>query len=135
MKDKIILIDTHMSVKTPEGFFPGLSDELAKLLKPDAIVLLEYDPKVIIERRKKDLKLKKMESIEVGVVRMPRKREIESEEEIEQHQQFNRNYAFIVGNVADAPVKILNLRFKEKKPYEHAEKAAEEIIEMIRRMK
>lgn len=132
MKNKIILIDTHLSVKTPGGYFPGLSDELAKLIKLDRIILLEFNPKDIIKRRKKDAKLKKIESAEIGTIRMPREREIETEKEIEEHQQFNRHYAFIVANVADATVKILNLRFKEKKPFEHAKKAAEEIIKLIK---
>jgi adenylate kinase len=132
MKDKIVLIDTHLSVKTPKGFFPGLSDELAKMIRLDGIILLEFNPKDVIKRRKKDAKLKKIESAEIGTIRTPREREIETEAEIEEHQQFNRHYAFIVGNVADAPVKILEFRFKERKPFEHAKKAAEEIVKLIK---
>jgi adenylate kinase len=133
MKDKIVLIDTHMSVKTPNGYFPGISDELAKLLKPDVIVVLEFDPKDVIERRKKDEKLKKIEPLEFGILRTPRERDIETEAEIEQHQQFNRQFAFTVGNVADAAVKVVDLRYEQKKPFEHAEKAAEEIIKLIQK--
>ncbi len=132
MKNKIILIDTHLSVKTPMGFFPGISDDLAKLAKIDIIIVLEFNPKDVIERRKKDLPRKKFESVETGVIRIPRQRDIETEKEIELHQEFNRQIAFIVGNVADAAVKIISLRTPQKKPFEHAKIAANKIIEIIK---
>jgi adenylate kinase len=132
IRDKIILIDTHLSVKTPKGYFPGISDDLAKLVGLDSIVLFEFNPKDVIKRRKKDAKLKKIEAAEVGTIRIPRQREIETEAQIKEHQEFNRNYAFIVANVADATVKILDLRFKEKRSFDQAKKAAEEIIKLIK---
>lgn len=120
MKDKILLINTHVTIKTPYGYFHALSEKTMKIMKPDMIVLLEFDPKDILKRRMKD---------------KSRKRDIESLEEIEEHQTVNRNVAFDVASAFECPVKIINLRFKEKKPFEHAIKGAKEIVKLVEMMK
>lgn len=133
IKSKMLIIDTHVALKSPHGYFPGLPDHIAKLINPDKLILLEFNPSDVLIRRKKDLKLKKPEPTEIGTIRIPRaERDIETEEEIEQHQKVNREYAYIIGNVANCAVKIINLRFKEKKPYEQAYKGAEEIIKELK---
>ncbi|MDW8034144.1 MAG: adenylate kinase [Nitrososphaerota archaeon] len=118
MKGKV-LIDTHISIKTPAGFFPSLPDKLVGMLKPDAIILLEFNPRDIIKRRVED---------------KSRKRDVESVKEIEDHQKFNRIFASAAAAVASCPLEVINLMFKEKKKFEHAYKAAEEIIKIIRRL-
>lgn len=113
-----VLIDTHVSIKMQGGYYPGLPLEAARNMMPDAIVLLEYLPEDIIERRKKDLK-----TVRAG-------REIESEEEIEMHQQINRIFAASVANSVQCLLIILNLRFKQSREFEHTEIAGERIIEL-----
>ncbi len=114
-----VLIDTHLTIKMQGGYYPGLPAEAAKMMACDTIVLLEYNPSDVIERRKKD-----MQGTRTG-------REIESEEEIEMHQQINRIFAATVANTAQCLLVILNLRFKQKRDYEHTEIAAEKIIELF----
>jgi adenylate kinase len=119
MKDKIILIDTHLSIKTPSGYFPGLSEKVVSTIKPEAIVILEFDPKDVIERRSKDPK---------------RKRDKETEKQIEEQQKMNRDFAFAAATEEEgATVEIINLRYRQKKPFEHTVKAANEIIKIIKR--
>lgn len=114
-----VIIDTHASIKIGGGYYPGLPDRIISKLKPDVILLLEYDPKVILERRKKD---------------PDRFRDLESEEEIEMHQQANRYYAFAAANAGESTVHVLNFRGKpESRPFEHAEVAAEYIVNLILR--
>ncbi|RFA96861.1 adenylate kinase [Pyrobaculum aerophilum] len=114
-----VIIDTHASIKIGGGYYPGLPDRIISKLKPDVILLLEYDPKVILERRKKD---------------PDRFRDLESEEEIEMHQQANRYYAFAAANAGESTVHVLNFREKpESRPFEHAEVAAEYIVNLILR--
>jgi len=48
------LLDTHCSVFTPSGYFPGLPFELLKRLKVDALVLITADVKEIAARRQND---------------------------------------------------------------------------------
>ena len=116
MKDKIILLDTHVSIETSEGYFPGLSDRTIAIIKPDIIVLLEFNPKDILERRKKDTS---------------RQRDLDSVEKIEQHQKINENFAAAAANYAECPLEIISLRTKQKKPFEHAKIAADKIISLI----
>jgi len=119
MQEKYVFIDTHIAIKTAYGFFPGVSHQTAEIVKPEIIILLEYLPEVIIERRIKDI---------------TRKREIESEKEIEEHQEINREFAIAVASHVQASVEIVNLRYKEEKPFEHAEKGAEEIVKIIKKL-
>jgi adenylate kinase len=118
MKDKIILVDTHMCIKTPSGYLPGMSDKVASIVKPDAVVVLDFDPKDVLERRKRDPK---------------RKRDIETKEVIEEHQNFTKQFALNTAAKVEAVVEVINLRYKQKKPFEHAEKAADEIVKIIKR--
>ena len=119
MKSKIILIDTHLSVKTPSGYFPGLSEKVTSIIKPEVIVILEFNPKDVIERRRKDSK---------------RKRDMETEKEIEEHQKANREFAFAAATEAEgATVEIINLRYRQKKLFEHTIKAGNEIVSIIKR--
>jgi adenylate kinase len=119
MQEKYVFIDTHIAIKTAYGFFPGVSHQTAEIIKPEIIILLEYLPEVIIERRIKDI---------------TRKREIESEKEIEEHQEINREFAIAVASHIQASVEIVNLRYKEKKLFEHAEKGAEEIVKIVKKL-
>jgi adenylate kinase len=119
LKEKYVFIDTHIAIKTPHGFFPGISHQTAEIIKPELIILLEYLPEVIIERRMKDVS---------------RKRDVETEKEIEEHQEINREFAIAVASYIQAAVEIINLRYKEKKPFEHAEKAAEEIVKLVKKL-
>jgi len=114
-----VIIDTHASIKMIGGYYPGLPNRVISKLKPEVILLIEYDPKDILERRKKDPE---------------RFRDDESEEEIEMHQQANRYYAFAAANAGESTVHILSFRGKpQSRPFEHAELAAEYIVNLILR--
>ncbi|MEM4359678.1 MAG: adenylate kinase [Candidatus Bilamarchaeaceae archaeon] len=52
-KGKIIL-DTHCSISTPSGYYPGLPFDFLKGLSVDALVLITADPKEIEMRRATD---------------------------------------------------------------------------------
>jgi len=52
-KGKFIL-DTHCSVSTPQGYFPGVPFDYLKLLKVDALVLITADPQEVAARRASD---------------------------------------------------------------------------------
>jgi adenylate kinase len=112
-----VLIDTHASIKIGGGYYPGLPDRIISKLKPDVILLIEYDPKDILERRKKD---------------PGRFRDVESEEEIEMQQQANRLFAFAAANAGESTVHVLSFRGRpQSRPFEHAEIAADYIANLI----
>ncbi|WP_054843972.1 adenylate kinase [Vulcanisaeta souniana] len=115
-----VIIDTHASIRVQGGFYPGLPDRIMAKLRPDAIVLMEFDPKDIMERRAKDVGL--------------RDRESESPEDIEMHQLANRYYAFAAANAGECSVYIFDFRKKvQSRPFEHAEMAARMIVDLILR--
>jgi len=120
MRAKILFINTHIMVKTPYGYFQALTKERLEIMKIDIVVILEFNPKDVLERRLVDKK---------------RKRDIESLEKIEEHQKVNRKTALEVTKGTNCQVKIINLRFKEKKPFDQARKGAEEIVELVRMAK
>lgn len=54
MKERVVFIDTHLFVRTNEGFWPGLPFEVVRALKPTHLVLVEASPEEILERRAQD---------------------------------------------------------------------------------
>jgi adenylate kinase len=50
----VLIVDTHMFIKTREGYWSGLPNYVLNELKPDVLVLIEADPREIIERRTRD---------------------------------------------------------------------------------
>jgi len=116
-KKKSVIIDTHSSIKTAKGFYPGNPEKVIRALKPELIIIIEKSPKEIIIRRRADKKRTT--------------RDVETEEEIEEHQMMNRYYAAIYSVLAGCAVAIINLRYKEGKRFDHARDAAQQISELI----
>jgi adenylate kinase len=106
-----VIIDTHMSIKTPEGYFPGLSANNLHLLKPEMLVLVEAQPREISSRRMKDA---------------GRKRDPAMEESVKEELQLSRLIAGACAVLTSAPVKIVaNAEGKQ-------EEAAKEILNTLR---
>ncbi len=115
-----VIVDTHCSILTPRGYYPGLPEEVVKGLEPDVIVLLEYDPSEIAARRNRDID----SSERVG-------REVETAERIELQQQMNRSFAAAYATLARSSVKIVSLKEKEKYEYQHADIASKAIVDLF----
>lgn len=86
------IVDTHASIKTPRGFMPGLPEAVLRALCPDAIVIVESDPKDIYNRRNKDAS---------------RDRDPDSIEDIEMHQMMNRAFAAVYADLTNSTVLIV----------------------------
>jgi adenylate kinase len=54
MRDKVVFVDTHLFIRTAEGFWPGLPFEVVRALKPTHLILVEADPNEILSRRQTD---------------------------------------------------------------------------------
>lgn len=115
--DGNIIVNTHAAIRMSEGrYLNGLPAHVAKALKPDYIILLEYPPKYILERRRGDA---------------TRTREMETEEEIERHQQLNYEFARKASKFTNCKVERISLRFNEEEPFHHAKFAAKKIKEIM----
>jgi adenylate kinase len=53
-KGDAVFVDTHLFIRTREGYWPGLPFEVAKALKPTHLLLVEADPEEIAKRRSMD---------------------------------------------------------------------------------
>ncbi len=112
-----IIVDTHCTIKKPEGYYPGLPEDVVKALNPDVIVLIEKNPQDIYKQRKND--------------KTRKGRDVESLGEIELQQQMNRMFAASYAVLSKSTVKIINLRYKERRAFQHAKDAATRIAELF----
>lgn len=106
----ITIIDTHMSIKTFEGYLPGLPFHVLQLLKPEMFVLIEAKPSEISSRRMKDITRKRDEAVE---------------EAVKQELLFSRLMAGACAVLTGAPVKIV-INAEGKK-----EEAAKEVLKAL----
>jgi len=107
-----IIVDTHSTIKTPQGYLPGIPEWVLKPLDPDTIVVVEAQPKEIINRREKD----------AG----ERVRDKETTKELEQHQEMNRAAAMACAVLNGATVKII------ENPDGGLEQAAESLLKVLK---
>ncbi|MEM2917833.1 MAG: adenylate kinase [Candidatus Bathyarchaeia archaeon] len=87
-----IVVDTHMIVRTSEGYMPGLPQNVLQFIKPDVLVLVEAEAQEIVSRRAKDVSRKRDEILEA---------------EVENELAFSRLMACAVSVLTRAPVKIV----------------------------
>ncbi len=87
-----IIINTHCTIKTPAGYYPGLPERVLRKLRPDRIIIVEATIEEITKRRSKD---------------KSRTRDADSEAEIEEHQMMNRYAAMAYATLSRASVKIV----------------------------
>lgn len=76
---KNVILDTHMFIRTPDGYMPGIPSWVGAMLSPDAIVLLEADPSEVSKRRARDAAI--------------RTREADSAAKVNEHQLLGRGGA------------------------------------------
>jgi len=54
LNESVVVVDTHLFIKTPSGYYPGLPMNLILKLNPDRLILVTADSEEILRRRKKD---------------------------------------------------------------------------------
>ncbi|MEM3586971.1 MAG: adenylate kinase [Candidatus Jordarchaeaceae archaeon] len=113
-KNRTVIVDTHMLIKTPEGFLPGIPIWVTETLRPDVFILVEASPEEIANRRSKDA---------------TRTRDVESVEDIKLHQELCRAAALANAGLVGATVKII-MNHDGK-----AEEAAAETLKLFKALK
>ena len=88
-----IVVDTHASMKKPEGYYPGLPEHILKRLNPKVIVAIEANPSEIATRRKED---PTRHRADFGGV-----------EETIEYQNINRAFIIAYAAMVGCPVKII----------------------------
>ena len=54
VKEDLVIVDTHLFIRTSSGFFPGIPQNAVQKLKPRNLVLITATPEEILARRAKD---------------------------------------------------------------------------------
>ena len=54
LNESVVVVDTHLFIKTPSGYYPGLPMNLILKINPDMLILVTADSEEILRRRKKD---------------------------------------------------------------------------------
>ncbi|WP_297491070.1 adenylate kinase [Thermococcus sp.] len=106
-----VLLDTHATIRTPMGYLLGFPREVIETIKPNYIVIIEATPSEILGRRLRDLK---------------RDRDVETEEQIQRHQDLNRAAAVSYAMHSDALIKVI-----ENHEDKGLEEAVNELIEVL----
>ena len=104
------IVDTHMSIKTANGYLAGLPFHVLQLLNPDMFILVEAEPHEVLSRRLKD---------------KSRKRDKVLEDEIMEEILFSRLMAAACAVLTGASVKIV------KNPAGKQAEAAEEVLKLL----
>ena len=104
------IVDTHMSIKTANGYLAGLPFHVLQLLNPDMFVLVEAEPHEVLSRRFRD---------------KTRKRDKVLEDEIMEEILFSRLMAVACAVLTGASVKIV------RNPAGKQADAAEEILKLL----
>ncbi|WP_456366435.1 adenylate kinase [Thermococcus sp.] len=106
-----VLLDTHATIRTPMGYLLGFPREVIETIRPNYIVIIEATPSEILGRRLRDLK---------------RDRDVETEEQIQRHQDLNRAAAVSYAMHSDALIKVI-----ENHEDKGLEEAVNELIEVL----
>ncbi|MCH2404906.1 MAG: adenylate kinase [Nitrosopumilus sp.] len=54
LTEQVIIIDTHAFINSPGGYYPGLPENVLKIIKPTNFVTISAKPEEIYNRRMKD---------------------------------------------------------------------------------
>ncbi len=106
-----VIVDTHFTIKTPSGYFPGLPKWVLEAMNPEMLVVIEASAQEIYDRRHRDV---------------TRKRDSDTVDDIEEHLRVNRYTAFACSMYTGATVLILKNNEGE------LEKAVERFMEALR---
>jgi adenylate kinase len=108
--EPVLLVDTHLFIRTPEGFWPGLPFEVVRAMKPTHLVLVEASSDEIRARRATD---------------STRSRDAITTAELESELALARSFLTVSSTLTGAPMLILsNSQGK-------AEETARKLIEVL----
>lgn len=110
-REEPVLLDTHATISTPVGYLLGFPREVIEVINPNFIVIIEATPSEILGRRLRDLK---------------RDRDVETEEQIERHQDLNRAAAVSYAMHSNALIKII-----ENHEDKGLEEAVNELVQVL----
>ncbi len=92
MKEDAVFVDTHLFIRTKEGYWPGLPFDVVRALNPTHLVLVEASPKEIAVRRAAD---------------KTRSRDLLTEEGLSAELALGRSFLAVSSTLTGAPMLIV----------------------------
>lgn len=110
-KDPVLFVDTHLFIRTPEGFWPGLPFEVVRSMKPTHLVLVEAQSEEIRARRAAD---------------STRSRDSISIDDLESELALGRSFLAAASTLSGAPILVVsNTQGK-------ADEAAQKLVQIMK---
>ena len=110
MKERIVIIDTHLFIKTSEWYYPGIPMNVTQIVRPTHLLLIIAKAGEILMRRQVDT---------------TRHRDLPSEEEIQREIDISRIMIVSSANLTGSPFTII------KNDNNQANKAAQDIVSIL----
>jgi adenylate kinase len=93
LNDLLVIVDTHLFIKTQSGYYPGLPMNLILKLNPERLILITANPEEILNRRKND---------------STRTRELISDDEIKRDIEVSLSMISSLSILTGAPFEIIH---------------------------
>ena len=110
MREGIVIIDTHLFIKTSEWYYPGIPMTVTQIVRPTHLLLIIANAGEILMRRQADT---------------TRHRDLPSEEEIQHEIDISRIMIVSSSNLTGSPFTII------KNDNNQASKAAQDIVSIL----
>ena len=110
MEENIVIIDTHLFIKTSEWFYPGVPLNVTQIIRPTHFLLIVADADEIIMRRQGDA---------------TRKRDLPSKEDIQNHVDISKTMIVTSANFTGSPFAIIENNNKQ------VNRAAQNIVKIL----
>ncbi len=108
---EVLLVDTHLIVRTTAGYLPGIPQHVLTAIKPDLIAVVETSPEELVRRRSSD---------------DTRNRKDMLVEDVRDEIMISRAMASASATIAGTPMALI------RNDAERPEKAAEQLLAMIK---
>ena len=110
MKERIVIIDTHLFIRTAEWYNPGIPMNVTNIIRPTHLLLVIANPGEILMRRQSDT---------------TRRRDLPSEAEIQYEVDVSRIMIVSSANMTGSPFAILENQKNQ------AKKVAQDIVRLL----
>jgi adenylate kinase len=110
MRRRIVIIDTHLFIKTSEWYYPGIPVNVTNIIRPTHLLLIIAKPREILMRRQSDT---------------ARHRDLSTESEIQHEVDVSKTMIISSANMTSSPFTIL------ENQKDQATKVAQDIVRLL----
>jgi adenylate kinase len=110
MRRRIVIIDTHLFIKTSEWYYPGIPVNVTNIIRPTHLLLIIANPREILIRRQSDT---------------ARHRDLSTESEIQYEVDVSKTMIVSSANMTSSPFTIL------ENQKDQATKIAQDIVRLL----